>query len=64
MAARGIKVARIVPKGDWRGRQAAPSPFPLLVLVLIIALIFIARLRAEQSSAGLAMRSALPESVR
>lgn len=63
MAARGIKSARIVPKGDWRGRQAGPSPFPLLVLVLIIALLFLARLRAEEPNGGMAMRAALPESV-
>jgi hypothetical protein len=63
MATRSIKNARIVPKGDWRGRQDGPSPFPLLVLVVIIALIFLARLRAEERNAPLAMRSALPEMV-
>ena len=66
MAARSIKNERIVPKGDWRRPHAGPSPFPLLVLVLIIALIFLARLRAEEVNRplpNLAMRAALPEMV-
>jgi hypothetical protein len=61
MAARSIKNARIVPKGDWRGRQSGPSPFPLLVLVVIIALIFLVRLRADEKAEPFAMRTALPE---
>lgn len=64
MAARGIKNARIVPKGDRRERQVGPSPFPLLVLALIIALIFLVRLRADEAKTPIAMQSALPEMAR